>query len=127
MRIFSNLLSHIDHHYPIKIHLLFLLSFNPLANSSEPTVADQIRKMRAVHNQQEGIRVVKSSRLPVKIAAYLVSTGPLLCLAFRYRWRFLNKISLNWPLTLTTQPFTSNHSDNPVVYCNQFTIATSAA
>ena len=26
---------------------------------------------------------------------------------------FLNKISLDWPLTLTTQPSTSNLSDNP--------------
>ena len=53
-------------------------------------------------------RVVKSSRLPVKIAAYLVSIGRLLCLAFLYGWRFLNKISLDWPLTLTTQPSTSS-------------------
>ena len=61
-------------------------------------------------------RVVKSSRLPVKIAAYLVSIGRLLCLAFLYRWRFLNKISLNWPLTLTTQPSTSKLFDNPAFF-----------
>ena len=30
--------------------------------------------------------VVKSSQLPVKIAAYLTSIGWLLCLAFLYRW-----------------------------------------
>ena len=30
--------------------------------------------------------VVKSSQLPVKIAAYLTSIGQLLCLAFLYRW-----------------------------------------
>ena len=30
--------------------------------------------------------VVKSSHLPVKIAAYLISIGRLLCLAFLYRW-----------------------------------------
>ena len=36
-------------------------------------------------------RVVKSSRLPGKIAAYLVSIGRLLCLAFLYGWCFLNK------------------------------------
>ena len=30
--------------------------------------------------------VVKSSQLPVKIAAYLISIGRLLCLAFLYRW-----------------------------------------
>ena len=35
-----------------------------------------------------GCRVVKSSRLPAKIAAYLVSIGQLLCLAFLYGWRF---------------------------------------
>ena len=55
----------------------------------------------------------KRSRLPAKIAAYLVSIGQLLCLAFLYRWCFLNKISLNWPLTLATQPSTSKLSDNP--------------
>ena len=32
---------------------------------------------------------------------YLVSIGQLLRLAFLYGWRFLNKISLDWPLTLT--------------------------
>ena len=44
-------------------------------------------------------RVVKSSRLPLKITAYLVSIGRLPCLEFLYGWRFLNKISLDWPLT----------------------------
>ena len=58
-------------------------------------------------------RVVKSSRLLAKIAAYLVSIGQLLCLAVLYIWHFLNKISLDWPLTLTTQPSTSKLSDNP--------------
>ena len=52
-----------------------------------------------------------SSRVPTpgnllpkakKIAAYLVSISQLLCLAFLYGWHFLNKISLDWPLTLTT-------------------------
>ena len=57
--------------------------------------------------------VVKSSRLPAKIAAYLVSIDQLLCLAVLYIWRFLNKISLDWPPTLTTQPSTSKLSDNP--------------
>ena len=59
--------------------------------------------------------VVKSSRLPANIAAYLVSIGRLLCLAFLYGWRFLIKISLDWPLTLTTQPSTSKLSDNRVL------------
>ena len=56
-------------------------------------------------------RVVQSSWLPPKIAAYFISIGQLLCLAFLYGWRFLNKISLDWPLTLTTQP------DNPYLVC----------
>ena len=58
-------------------------------------------------------RVVKSRPLPAKIAAYLFSISRLFWLAFLYRWRFLNKISLDWPLTLTTQPSTSKLSDNP--------------
>ena len=58
-------------------------------------------------------RVVKSSRLLAKIAAYLVSIGRLLCLAVLYIWHFLTKTSLDWPLTLTTQPSTSKLSDNP--------------
>ena len=59
------------------------------------------------------IRVLKSSRLPAKIATYLVSIDQLLCLTFLYRWRFLNKISLDWLHTLATQPSTSKLSDNP--------------
>ena len=45
------------------------------------------------------IRVLKSSWLPAKIPTYLVSIDWLLCLTFLYRWRFLNKISLDWPHT----------------------------
>ena len=45
-------------------------------------------------------RVVKSIRLPVKITTYLISIGWIFCLAFLYGWRFLNKISLDRPLTL---------------------------
>ena len=59
------------------------------------------------------ISVVKSSRLLVKITAYLGSIGWLLCLSFLYGWRFLNKISLDWLLTLTTWPSPSKFSDNP--------------
>ena len=44
---------------------------------------------------------------------YLVSIGQLLFLAFLYGWLFLTKISLDWLLTLTTQPSTSKLSDNP--------------
>ena len=46
---------------------------------------------------------------------YLVSISRLSCLAFLYRWCFLNKISLYWPVILTTQPSTSKLSDNPVL------------
>ena len=58
-------------------------------------------------------RVLKSSRLRAKIGAYLVSIGWLLFLAFLYGWHVLNKISLDWPRTLTTQLSTSKLSDNP--------------
>ena len=61
------------------------------------------------------IGAVKSIRLPAKIAAYLVSIGRLLWLAFLYIWHFLDKISLDWPLTLTSQPSMSNLSDNPAI------------
>ena len=64
--------------------------------------------------------VVNSSRLPAKIATYLVSISWLLCLAFLYRWRFLNKISPDWPLTLTTQPSTSKLSDNQAGPLNKY-------
>ena len=59
------------------------------------------------------VRVVKSSRLVAKIAAYLVSTGRLLCLAFLCGWRFLNKLSLDWLLSLTvkTDDITSSRKD----------------
>ena len=56
-------------------------------------------------------RVVKSSMLLSKITAYLVSIRWLL--AFPYGWHFSNKISLDWPLTLTTPLATSKLSDNP--------------
>ena len=52
------------------------------------------QRKTAVHSTFS--RVVKNSRLQAKIAAYLVSMGRLLCLAFVYGWRFLNKISLDW-------------------------------
>ena len=65
-------------------------------------------------------KVVKSSRLPVKIAAYLVNNSQLLSLAFLYGWCFLNKISPDWPLTLTTQPSTSRLSDNPDMHSSPF-------
>ena len=66
----------------------------------------------AINNRRKH-RVVKSSRLPAKITAFLVSIGQLLCLAFLYGWRFLNKISLDWLLTWTTQPSASKLCDNP--------------
>ena len=58
-------------------------------------------------------RVVKSSWLLAKIIAYLVSISRLLCSAFLYGWHFLFKISLDWLLSLTTQPSTSKLSVNP--------------
>ena len=55
--------------------------------------------------------IVKSSRLPAKIAA---SRRPATdCLAFLYGWGFLIIISLDWPLTLTTQLSTLKRSDTP--------------
>ena len=49
------------------------------------------------------------------LPTWLVLAGySLIYLAFLYGWHFLNKISLDWPLTLTTQPSTSKRSDNPV-------------
>ena len=41
----------------------------------------------AMQVQNSIIRVVKSSQLPAEIAAYLVSIGRLLCLAFLCGWR----------------------------------------
>ena len=61
-----------------------------------------------------------------KIAAYLVRIGQLLCLAFLYGWRFLNKISLDWPLTLTTQPSSSKLFDNPA-HCMLFNLMLNSA
>ena len=66
----------------------------------------------AINNRRKH-RVVKSSRLLAKVAAYFVSISRLLWLAFIYWWHFLNKISLDWLLTLITQPSTSKLSDNP--------------
>ena len=66
-------------------------------------------------------RVVKSSWLPAKIAAYLVSIGQLFC--FHLRMALLNKISLDWPLTLTltlTQLSTSKLPDNPAYGINSY-------
>ena len=53
--------------------------------------------------------------LPVKIVAYLVSIGWLLCLAFLYGWRFLNKICLDVLAAYfdNSEPSTSKVSDNP--------------
>ena len=52
------------------------------------------QRRTAVHSTFS--RVVNNSRLQAKIAAYLVSMGRLLYLAFLYGWRFLNEISLDW-------------------------------
>ena len=41
-----------------------------------------------LNNNYDELRVVKSSRLPAKITAYLVSIDWLPCLTFLYGWRF---------------------------------------
>ena len=63
---------------------------------------------RFLHTQES--RVVKSSRLPVKIAAYLVSIGRLLCLAFLYRWSFFTE----------KIPGLAAYFDNSAVYFKTF-------
>ena len=65
---------------------------------------------RVFNNKRVLFGVVKSSWLPGKIAAYLVSIGWLLCLAFLYRWCFSNKISLDWALNF----------DNTAIYFKTF-------
>ena len=72
-----------------------------------------MERTRIILNNNIQTGLSKSSRLPSKIAAYLVRIGRVLCLAFLYRWCFLNKISLDWLFTLTTHPSTSKISDNP--------------
>ena len=74
-------------------------------------------KANTTEHSTSSSRVVESSWLLAKIAASLASIGQLLCLAFLYGWCFLNKISLDWPLTLTFQSSTSKLSDNPVKFC----------
>ena len=69
--------------------------------------------LKSVRQKAHRGRVLKSSRLRAKIGAYLVRIGRLLFLAFLYGWHVLNKISLDWPRTLTTQLSTSKLSDNP--------------
>ena len=86
--------------------------FNPFAPQTFVETA-HVKPCPMDHNFCDLFRVVKSSRLLAKIATYLVSIGRLLCLAFLYRCCFSNKISMDWPLTLTTQPSTSKLSDSP--------------
>ena len=52
---------------------------------------------------QTGLWKVAGCRRKIATRQYLVRIGRLLCLAFLYGWHFLNKISLDWALTLTTQ------------------------
>ena len=51
-------------------------------------------------------KVAGCRRKSPPILGWLVSAG-------YSAWHFLNKISLDWALTLTTQPSTSKLSDNP--------------
>ena len=55
------------------------------------------------------INVVKSSWLLVKITAYLVSIGWLLCLSFLYGWCFFENI-----------PGLAAYFDNPATYFKTF-------
>ena len=93
------------------VNMLIAISSQIQAN---PTIWTATQKYRHLG------RVVKSVRLPAKITAYLASISQLLLLAFLYGWRFLNEISLDWPVTLTTELSTSKLSDKPAHYYGQF-------
>ena len=56
--------------------------------------------------------MVSQSSAGLSKVAHLVNISRLLYFAFLYGWCFLNTISLDWPLTLTTQPSTSKLSNN---------------
>ena len=71
----------------------------------------------ALQQHERILRVVKSSRLPAKIATFLVSIGRLLCLAFLCGWRFLNKISLDW---LRNMPKLGNFPYNSLYIFSNF-------
>ena len=66
--------------------------FNEFLRSPKCSMGKQITKLKKKFFKKYEIislcRVVKSSRLPAKIATYLVSIGPLLCFAFLYGWCF---------------------------------------
>ena len=91
------------------------LNCNKFSNTGKPHYMDS-----HFRNTDTLFRVVKSVWLPAKITAYLASISWLLFLAFLYGWRFLNEISLDWPVTLTTELSTSKLSDKPAHYYGQF-------
>ena len=66
-------------------------------------------RTRIILNDNIQTKLSKSSRLPSKIAAYLVWIGRVLCLAFLYRWCFYIKYPwtgrLLWQLTPLLQKF----------------------
>jgi len=62
----------------------------------------------------------------MKITAFLVSIAPYSAWHFFTDGVFLNKISLDWPLTLTTQPSTSKLFDNPAFTQPHFVDLTSS-
>ena len=100
----------------LKVKILMVTSFCSMNHQgvlllSPGWGAISLQGYQGYHHQYAISRVVKSSRLPVKIAAYLISIGWLLCLSFLYGWCFLHKISLDWTLTLTTQTSTSKPYD----------------
>jgi len=41
-------------------------------------------------------------------------------LAFLYGWHFLNKISLDWPCTIASQPSTSKLAENCVEFTKKY-------
>ena len=88
---------------------------NQILNTVEPRFKDTPLK---IQTPCSGLSKVAGCQC--QINAYLVSISWLLCLASLYGWRFLNKISLDWPITLTTGLSTSKLSDNPAHYYGQF-------
>ena len=55
-----------------------------------------MERTRIIWNNNVQTGLSKSSRLPSKIAAYLVRIGRVLCLAFLYGWCFLKLIKYAW-------------------------------
>ena len=91
------------------------VKYNQFSNTVKPRFKDTHLK---IQTPRSGLSKVAGCQC--QITAYLISISWLLCLASLYGWRFLNKISLDWPITLTTELSTSKLSDNPAHYYGQF-------